>query len=92
VWGRRRAPPTEIGGIRVEQIDDLNHGDGGVPPSDVLRISLRGARVMVRPSGTEPKLKIYLDAWSTFGGLGERHDAVTELLQRLEGGMRDHVS
>jgi phosphomannomutase len=90
--GLRDTPPTEIGGIRVERIDDLNRGDGGVPPSDVLRIALPGARVMVRPSGTEPKLKIYLDAWSTFGGLGERRDAVTELLQRLEGGMRDRIS
>ncbi|MCS5716657.1 phospho-sugar mutase [Herbiconiux sp. CPCC 205763] len=88
----RSSPPSEIGGIRVERIDDLDRADGSVPASDVLRIVLPGARVMVRPSGTEPKLKIYLDAWSTRGGLGERHDAVIEVLQKLEGGMRDRIS
>lgn len=76
----------------MERIDDLNHTDGAIPASDVLRIALPGARVMVRPSGTEPKLKIYLDAWSTRGGLGERRDAVVEVLQKLEGGMRDRIS
>jgi phosphomannomutase len=88
----RSHPPTDIGGIRVDRIDDLDRPDGSVPASDVLRIVLPGARVMVRPSGTEPKLKIYLDAWSTRGGLGERHDAVVEVLQKLEGGMRDRIS
>ncbi|MCS5734847.1 phospho-sugar mutase [Herbiconiux daphne] len=88
----RTAPPADLGGVPVERIDDLAQGGAGIPPSDVLRLSLPGARVMVRPSGTEPKLKIYLDAWSTAGGLGERRDAVTETLQRLEGGIRDHIS
>ncbi|WP_092557151.1 phospho-sugar mutase [Herbiconiux ginsengi] len=88
----RSSPPSDIGGLPVERIDDLNRADGAVPASDVLRIVLPGARVMVRPSGTEPKLKIYLDAWSTRGGLGERHDAVVEVLQKLEGGMRDRIS
>jgi phosphomannomutase len=86
--GLRADPPTEIGGLEVTRIDDLAVGADGVPPSDVLRIHLDGARVMVRPSGTEPKLKIYLDV----GSVPERRDAVIELLQRLEGGMRDHIS
>ncbi|MBF4574485.1 phospho-sugar mutase [Herbiconiux sp. VKM Ac-1786] len=93
VMQRLRAdPPSEIGGLPVRSIDDLARGGDGVPPSDVLRLHLDGARVMVRPSGTEPKLKIYLDAWSDTGSVPERTDAVVELLQRLEGGMRDHIS
>ncbi|NQX36739.1 phospho-sugar mutase [Herbiconiux sp. VKM Ac-2851] len=94
VMQRLRAdPPSNIGGLPVTRIDDLAQGGGdGVPPSDVLRLHLDGARVMVRPSGTEPKLKIYLDAWSDTGSVPERRDAVVELLQRLEGGMRDHIS
>ncbi|QJU56086.1 phospho-sugar mutase [Herbiconiux sp. SALV-R1] len=88
----RDDPPAEIGGIRVDRIDDLSRGEGDVPPSDVLRMLLPGARVMVRPSGTEPKLKIYLDAWSAEGSLFERRDAVVERLARLEGGMRDRIS
>ncbi len=92
--GLRSAPPSDIGGLPVERIDDLLHGSesSGVPASDVLRISLPGARVMVRPSGTEPKLKVYLDAWSDDGGLVERREAAVELLSRLEAGMRDRLS
>jgi len=95
VMARLRAePPSDIGGIPVESIDDLStpSDDSSVPPSDVLRILLPDARVMVRPSGTEPKLKIYLDAWSRDGDLVERREAAVELLQRLEGGMRDRIS
>jgi phosphomannomutase len=91
--GLRSSPPTDVGGLPVERIDDLASGsDTGLPPSDVLRIALPGARVMVRPSGTEPKLKIYLDAWSDEGGLVERRDSAIELLSRLEAGMRDRLS
>ncbi len=93
VMARLRAdPPTEIGGLPVERIDDLAEGSAALPASDVLRIVLPGARVMVRPSGTEPKLKIYLDAWSTEGSAADRREAAVDLLQRLEGGMRDRIS
>ncbi len=58
----RAAPPTTLGGLPVEQVDDLARGDGGLPPTDGLRYRLaHGARVIVRPSGTEPKLKCYLE-------------------------------
>ncbi len=62
----RAAPPAEIGGVAVERFEDLlEPGDGAegeVPPADVLRLWLAdGSRVIVRPSGTEPKLKAYLD-------------------------------
>ena len=58
----RRTPPTSLGGLAVERVDDLAEGDGGLPPTDGLRYHLAdGARVIVRPSGTEPKLKCYLE-------------------------------
>ncbi|ADP84116.1 phospho-sugar mutase [Pseudofrankia inefficax] len=65
----RAAPPTTIGGLRVESIRDLLHPtDTGLPPSDVLIFTLAaGARTVVRPSGTEPKLKIYLEAVEPVG-------------------------
>ncbi|SKA93667.1 phosphomannomutase [Agreia bicolorata] len=90
VMARLRAePPAEIGGIRVSSIDDLLAADGALPPSDVLRIHLDdGSRVMVRPSGTEPKLKVYLDTQSSDGTLEERRAAATAALASLEKGVR----
>jgi phosphomannomutase len=58
----RTVPPEELGGLRVERVDDLSLGSTGLPPTDGLRYRLaEQARVIVRPSGTEPKLKCYLE-------------------------------
>jgi phosphomannomutase len=58
----RQEPPKELGGLAVQQIDDLSQGTDTLPSTDGLRFVLDGARVVVRPSGTEPKLKCYLEA------------------------------
>ena len=63
----RKAPPTELGGRTVTAVDDLALGGQGLPPTEGLRFRLAlpgqadDARVVVRPSGTEPKLKCYLE-------------------------------
>ncbi|KRF35400.1 phospho-sugar mutase [Nocardioides sp. Soil805] len=58
----RSTPPTTLGGLAVERVDDLSLGSDALPPTDGLRYSLAdGARVIVRPSGTEPKVKCYLE-------------------------------
>jgi phosphomannomutase len=58
----RTAPPTTLGGLAVEQVEDLAQGSEALPPTDGLRFRLAGgARVVARPSGTEPKLKCYLE-------------------------------
>jgi phosphomannomutase len=58
----RSAAPTTLGGRSVEQLVDLSAGVGGLPPTEGLRYRLSdGARVIVRPSGTEPKIKSYLE-------------------------------
>ncbi|GAA2160357.1 phospho-sugar mutase [Actinomadura napierensis] len=57
----RADPPAELGGRAVEAFDDLSAGADGLPPTDGLRFRLGGARVVIRPSGTEPKLKCYLE-------------------------------
>ncbi len=58
----RATPPAELGDVRVDQVDDLAEGAGGLPPTDGLRYQLAdGSRVVIRPSGTEPKLKAYLE-------------------------------
>ena len=94
IMARLRAePPASVGGVRVERIEDLAGGFGALPPSDVLRIVLEGGgRVMVRPSGTEPKLKVYIDASSTEGTVAERRAAASAVVARLEQGMRELVA
>lgn len=55
--------PAELAGIAVECSIDYLNDDTGLPKSNVLRFFLKnGAEAVVRPSGTEPKLKVYLTA------------------------------
>ena len=56
----RAAPPISLGGRDVVAMDDLARGADGLPPTDGLRFMLEDARVIIRPSGTEPKIKCYL--------------------------------
>ena len=48
-----------LGGRKVTKLLDYAPGLDGLPKSDVLKFLLDGASVVVRPSGTEPKLKVY---------------------------------
>ena len=65
----RQTPPTEIAGSAVTSAEDLAEGAGGLPPTDGLRYLLDDAsRIIVRPSGTEPKLKVYLEAIEPVAG------------------------
>ncbi|MFF8646985.1 phospho-sugar mutase [Streptomyces griseoluteus] len=57
----REQPPTALAGLTVTSAEDLTRGTASLPPTDGLRYALDGARVIVRPSGTEPKLKCYLE-------------------------------
>ncbi|MGY5630039.1 phospho-sugar mutase [Streptomyces sp. UC1A3] len=57
----REQPPTRLAGLPVVDAEDLTRGTDTLPPTDGLRYTLDGARVIVRPSGTEPKLKCYLE-------------------------------
>jgi len=60
--GLRSNPPQEIAGRLVTSIDDLAAPTDGLPPTDGLRIWLAGGvRIIIRPSGTEAKMKCYIE-------------------------------
>jgi phosphomannomutase len=90
----RSTPPTAIGDIAVTSIDDFllpasKGGFGDFGSNDILRIwTADGSRIIVRPSGTEPKLKAYIDASSTDGTASERVDAAAAKVAALDAGMR----
>ena len=74
----RSAPPAELGGERVTATVDYDRDETSLPRSNVLRFVFSGGEAVVRPSGTEPKLKIYLTA------ARESRDASRALLDALE--------
>ena len=57
----RATPPTTVGGRVVREVVDLARGWGELPPTDGILLLLEGGQVIARPSGTEPKLKCYLE-------------------------------
>lgn len=83
--GLRAAPPKQLGGETVEQITDYRQGAEGLPPSDVLALTTAHGRVIVRPSGTEPKLKLY------FSARGGCMDDARQLCAALQGDMAAYV-
>ncbi len=70
VEGLRADPPRDLGGLPVEETVDLAEGMGDLPPTEGILLRLPGARVIVRPSGTEPKVKCYLEVVRRVDGAG----------------------
>lgn len=78
----RSNPPAQIAGVAAV-FEDLNQNTGSLPATDALRFSLQDGRtVIVRPSGTEAKLKCYLQAVS------DNEAQSQKLLAELEAAMR----
>ena len=76
--GLRAAPPAEIAGYAVTEVVDYQNGNTGLPKANVLEFRMAGgAKLMVRPSGTEPKIKVYLSA---VGGSEAEADAINAAL------------
>ncbi len=100
IMGRlRAAPPAALAGQPVTGSADLAAGAGtagvpGLPPADVMIYRLPGARVVIRPSGTEPKLKAYLEIVepATARTLAAARAAATARLAPLRTAVADLVA
>jgi len=69
------SPPATLAGSPVIATDDMNSGFAGLLPTNGLHLAAEsGARVIIRPSGTEPKVKAYLEVIAPVAG-GDVHGA-----------------
>jgi phosphomannomutase len=89
----RARPPVELAGLVVTDVVDLLQG-GDLPPTDAVRLVLgdRG-RVVVRPSGTEPKAKVYIEVVERTSTESVTEDRVRarDLVARIQAGLADHL-
>ena len=85
--GLRKSPPREIAGRAVKSIDDLAAPQDGLPPTDGLRIWLDGdIRIIVRPSGTEAKMKCYIEVITATSAESQK------LLDEIRGPLKEFLS
>ncbi len=83
----RQNPPSEIAGRAVKSIDDLAAPKDGLPPTDGLRIWLDGdIRIIVRPSGTEAKMKCYIEVITATSAESQK------LLDQIRGPLKEFLS
>ena len=86
----RAAAPAKLGDAAVLATTDLTGGTRDLPSADVLSYQLTGARVVIRPSGTEPKIKAYFEVVEPvlLGRLGEARRAAAARLEPLREAVR----
>jgi phosphomannomutase len=81
----RAASLTKLGDLPVATVTDLTGGTWNLPSADVLSYQMVGARVVIRPSGTEPKIKAYFEVVEPvfLGRLSEARQAAAARLGPL---------
>jgi len=85
--GLRAEPPAQMAGLAVEQVVDYAEGVNGLPKANVLEFDLEGGnKAIVRPSGTEPKIKIYIFA------KGDDAASADALIEKIEADGRELLS
>ncbi|MDH3301971.1 MAG: phospho-sugar mutase [Acidimicrobiia bacterium] len=82
--------PDSVGGVAVADVEHLIQGRRLPPTAGVVIDLSDGSRVVVRPSGTEPKMKAYLEVVEdTSGGVPEARGRASERLERLADEVRE---
>jgi phosphomannomutase len=81
----RSSAPAELAGQPVSAITDYTGGSWDLPSADMLAYQLTGARVVIRPSGTEPKIKAYLEVIQpvSYGMLSDARQTAAARLAKL---------
>jgi phosphomannomutase len=91
----RSSPPSALAGSPVDSVRDLAEGLNGLPPTDgVVLMTTDDTRVIVRPSGTEPKVKCYIEVVSavdpdaSVGALSAARVTARDRLARVQSDLR----
>ena len=83
----RANPLSEISGFKVLSSDDLSNPRNSLPPTDGLRFMLENnIRIIIRPSGTEPKIKCYVEIVNSDKLIAQ------SLLEQLRPSLRELLS
>jgi phosphomannomutase len=83
----RAKPLSEIDGFKVLSMDDLAKPANSLPPTDGLRFTLeQNIRIIIRPSGTEPKIKCYIEV------VNSEKTVALSLLEQLRPSLRELLS
>lgn len=87
-------PPRQVGNLSVQQVTNLGSGTDEFPPTPGVRLLLGDhATVFIRPSGTEPKVKAYLQVQFAPGpDVQERRIEGARLLDSLAVGIADAIT
>lgn len=89
----REHPPARFGEHNITEARDLLRPGTAPIPANVLSYEVEdGSRVMIRPSGTEPKLKVYLDTFCDQGSAEKRRATAAHGLDTLEAAVRDYLA
>ena len=87
IMERLRGGITDLAGLKVKEVEDYEKGIKGLPVSNVLRFFLEGdCSLVVRPSGTEPKLKIYISVTA------EGEETATELTAKVRSAVEKYLA
>ncbi|WP_084106066.1 phospho-sugar mutase [Demequina sp. NBRC 110056] len=84
------SPPESLAGSAVTSTDDMNAGFRGLPGTNGLHLATEsGARVIIRPSGTEPKVKAYLEVVTPVDGeVADAREAASAAMDALEADVK----
>ncbi len=84
--------PKEIDEFVIEKVEDMNKGIENLPPSSGVRLTFNNGRMIIRPSGTEPKLKCYMEVFTSAGDVAINLEKANQRINKLAEKMHELLS
>lgn len=84
--------PKEIDEFVIEKVEDMNKGIDNLPASSGVRLTFNNGRMIIRPSGTEPKLKCYLEVFTSAGDVDINLEKANQRINKLAEKMQELLS